>query len=250
MKKNLSFLQLLFFALIMVSCVPTQTLVDTSCVGYKSNDFVRNDIATKGIGIMPVLGGAEREQFRRPMGDAISKYMKTYFGTDAVKSPNEVITLINNNNLSDAYTTTINNYTISGIVPKEMVINLGKTLSVNYLLYTRLLSDVEVQTLYTGYSTMSTSITEIFVQCQVWDTRLGDVVWEGKGGTAKLDRDLTDVVEKTADGLSKVIGLDKNQGPCENMKDLITSQQKAMVNSAITISVVSLVLTLILLALI
>ena len=74
--KNLILIISILIALSITSCTPTKTLVDTSCPGYKSVDFIRNDISAKGIGIMPVLGGNDKEQFRRPMGDAITKYLR------------------------------------------------------------------------------------------------------------------------------------------------------------------------------
>ena len=247
--KNLILIISILIALSITSCTPTKTLVDTSCPGYKSVDFIRNDISAKGIGIMPVLGGNDKE-FRRPMGDAITKYLRIEFDRNKIISPNQVITTLNENNLSDEYSAALNNYSISGIVPKEMVNRLGEALSVDYLLYTRLLSDTEVGLVSDGYSTQVVSVDEIYVRCQVWDTRIGDVVWEGKGGIAKLDQNESDIIEKTAEGLSKVIGKDKSDGSCEDKKELIKSVQEAKTNTYLaTMGVTTIACLLILLAL-
>ena len=48
------------------SCAPIKTVVDTSCSGYK-----KEFIPEMKLGIMSVLGGDNKEQYRRPMGDAI-----------------------------------------------------------------------------------------------------------------------------------------------------------------------------------
>ena len=232
--KNYS-LCMLFVAITLTSCIPKKTIVDTSCPGYKSVDFVRNNISLKGIGIMPVLGENEKEQFRRPMGDAITKYLRLEFDPDKVISTDQVISTLNENNLSEDYSAALNNYSVSGIVPKVMVNRLGVALSVDYLLYTRLLSDTEMGLVTDGYSTNVVSVDEIYVQCQIWDTRIGDVVWEGKGGIAKLDQNESDIIEKTAEGLSKVIGRDKADGPCEDKKDLIKSIQDAATNTYLAI---------------
>ena len=53
------------------SCAPIKTVVDTSCSGYKKENFKREFNPEMKLGIMPVLGGDNKEQYRRPMGDAI-----------------------------------------------------------------------------------------------------------------------------------------------------------------------------------
>ncbi|MDR3609973.1 MAG: hypothetical protein P4L27_05390 [Ignavibacteriaceae bacterium] len=207
--------------LYLTGCAPSRTFVDTSCSGYKNIDFNRSKISEYSIGILPVLGGDEKEQFRRPMGDAITKYFREEFGDKNVKSTQQVITILNENELSEQYTKSLTGYYTSGIVPKEVVIKLGKALQVKYLLYTRLLADAETSTL------SKIKISELYVQCQVWDTNLGDVVWEGKGGIAKLENDASNLVEKTAFGLSKVVGKDHSEIICLDKSDLVNSVQQA-----------------------
>ncbi|MCF6357819.1 MAG: hypothetical protein L3J54_08425 [Draconibacterium sp.] len=239
------------FSIVLVifstSCTPTKTIVDTSCSGYKNADFDRTRISSSGIGVMPILGGNNKEQFRRPMGDAITKYLRLEFNKDNVLSPNQVISTINEMNLSDKYSIALNNYIVSGIVPKDMVNTLGDALSVDYLLYTRLLTDSEIGYVASGYGIQAISIDEIYVQCQIWDTRVGDVIWEGKGGIAKLDQNVSNIVEKTAKGLAKVIGQEASFGPCEDRQELVKSVQEASTNTYLAASGVSLVLLLLIL---
>jgi hypothetical protein len=99
---------LLFTIIILASCSPTKTVIDTSCPGYRKTDFKRENISDHGIGIMPVLGGEEKEQFRRPMGEAITKYFRIEF--DKVQSPDQVINILNEYNLVGEYTTALNKY--------------------------------------------------------------------------------------------------------------------------------------------
>ncbi len=240
-----SFLLFCITIFFITSCTPTKTIVDTSCSGYKSVDFGINDISAKRIAIMPILGGDEKEQFRRPMGDAITKYLRIQFGEDKILSPNEVISVLNEKNLSEKYSSAINNYSISGIVPKEMVNQLADALSVGYVLYVRLLSDSELGFVSSGYGIQTIKVDELYVQSQIWDTRIGDIVWEGKGGISKLDSNQSDIIEKTAEGLSKVIGTEKSFGPCEDKKELIKSVQTALMNTYLSISGVTLAVCLI-----
>src|SRR6056297_75975 len=81
--------------LMLSSCAPKKTIVDTSCSGYRSQEFSQKEISSKGIGIMPVLGGGNQEQYRRPMADAINKHFKEKFGSNNVKTTDQVIEILN-----------------------------------------------------------------------------------------------------------------------------------------------------------
>lgn len=224
MKNVFIFLFVIGFA--MTGCTPVKSLADTSCVGYRSSDFSREDIANKGIAIMPVLGGENKEQFRRPMGDALHRNMALIWGSDKVKSPAEVIEALNNNDLATAYTTAVSNYIATGIVPKDLVSKLGEATSCNYLLYSRLLAESEYG--YDPTLKILSRVDEVYVQCQVWDIKKGDIVWEGKGGVSKLDNNNTDIIDATASGLAKVVGLNNNEGPCEDRAALLKALQQSM----------------------
>jgi hypothetical protein len=219
------------FIVLYSACTPTVTMVDTSCPGYKSVDFDREHIQQFGIGIMPVLGGDQKEQYRRPMGDALTKSLRETFGVDKTLSPNQVISALNESNLSDEYTKAISDYNISGILPKDMVKVIGQKLEVPYLLYTKLLADVNTELVATGSMYQVMQFEEIYVQCQVWSTEIGDVVWEGKGGIAKLSGNPTDIISRTAVGLANVLGKERSDGPCNRKQDLVNEIQKAKANT-------------------
>jgi len=121
-------------------------------------------------------------------------------------------------------------------------------MEVNYILYTRLLGETETSIISTGlYSTAVQRFDEVYVQCQVWDTQKGDVVWEGKGGVAKTGKSNINVIKKTATGLANVIGNAALDGPCEETEALFTAQAQALSNTYILIAILSLLSTLILL---
>lgn len=74
---------------------------------------------------------------------------------------------------------------------------------------------------------------------------MGDVVWEGKGGTAKLPEDNTNIIEKPAEGLSKTVGNIANYGACEDKQTLINSTQQASNNPEEVFIMISIILSLI-----
>jgi hypothetical protein len=215
--------------LFLTSCGVQTYIVDTSCPKFKSENFSRTMITEKGIGIMPVLGGDDKEEFRRPMGESLNRNMKLEFGSTNVKSTLEVVNKLNEDSLTDEYTSALKNYSATGIIPKKMVQNLGKSLAVDYLLYSRLINDGEYRYFNTGYNSVKIEVDEIYIQSQIWDTKIGDVVWEGKGGVAKLATYKGNLVEKTAEGLIRVIGKDKYDGPCESKDKIYTSAKVAFI---------------------
>lgn len=215
--------QILILLLFVVSCKTAKTLVDISCPTYRNVEFIRDEISKQGICVLPVLGNNENELFRRSVSEAISVNMKQEFDSHMVKTPSEFISVLNSDNLSSDYSNSINNYISSGVVPKEFVNKIGKSLSVKYFLYTRLISNYDIGSIDNGKYSYPIKIDDIYMQSQVWDSEIGDVVWEGKIGIAKLASDTCDLIEYSAKSLSKVLGKDKNDGPCEKKYSLVQS---------------------------
>ncbi len=227
MKKAIVFFStsLLF---VFVSCMPTKTLVDTSCPGYKSPQFSRNDISTGGIAIMPVLGGDEKEQYRRPMGDALFHYLGKHFGINEVTHPQEVIRILNDHGLAEDYSNALRNYQHTGIIAGDLIRNVGEVLEVEFLLYTRFLATRDAEYIIVADSYQRINIDELYVQSQIWCANIGDVVWEGKGGIAvNAGYAHHNIVDLTANGLAEVLGNAPKQGPCEDPRELVRAAQDA-----------------------
>ena len=185
---------------------------------------------------MPVLGGYETEDLHLPMGNEITLELKAEFGNGLVLSPNEFIARLIKAGLAEDYANAITSYNTSEIIPQEMLKGIGKRLGLEYLLYVKLLAESDLD--YPDYGHQSKKVNELYAQTQVWSTELGDVVWEGKGGFAVRKDQEVDLVKKSAEGISKIIGNEKNNGPCESTKEIFDSQNKAI---AKTIAVGSIV---------
>ena len=241
--RTFNWLGFLLIIIISSSCTTTvQTFVDTSCSNYRSPDFNRNDINEKGISIMPVLGGGDKEAYRRPMGDALAEALRNEFEYENINSTQQVISVLNKNNLTENYANAIEQYNISGIVPRNFVQELGSVLKTGYLLYTKLLADVDISTIYSMKNAKTITIYELSVESQVWDTELGDVVWEGKGGHAS-HFGTGALVSETAKGLTKVLGEGKSLS-CNTTQDLINSIQQSEANQYAAMYVLSTILSI------
>ena len=217
---------LAFCTLLFGSCSPAINLVDTSCPGYKSDSFERQHISENRIAIMPVLSGAGKEQFRRPMSLALYSELSNEFGDANVVPSNLVVTKLNDKGLSQQYTQAIQDYNTSGIIPQDLITNVCENLEVDYLLYTYLLADQESAYFSIDKNEAEIYVDELYVQTQIWSKDEGDVVWEGKGGVAVRRRVNEDLVIKSAKGLTSILGNVVNDGPCADPRDLIKSKEQ------------------------
>ena len=203
--KNYNYL-LLLIAFILSSCGVTTSIVDTSCQKYKSDSFSKAMLTQKGIGILPVLGGDDQVGLRRITGEALDRNMKLAYGNTPVKATTEVLSKMYENNLSQEYNAALIKYATTDSLSKKVLEQLGQSLSVNYILTSRLWKDEEYDNLNKKIPNKEKiPIDEMFLQSQVWDTKTGQVVWEGMGGVAALKSNPINVVEHTTAGLTKVL---------------------------------------------
>jgi uncharacterized protein YfcZ (UPF0381/DUF406 family) len=115
-------------------------------------------------------------------------------------------------NLSQEYNAALIKYASTDSLSKNMLEQLGQSLSVNYILTSRLWKDEEYENLNKKIPNKEKiPINEMFLQSQVWDTKTGQVVWEGMGGVAALKSNPINVVEHTTANLAKVLAQNKEK---------------------------------------
>jgi len=209
--KNYNYL-LLLIAFILSSCRVTISIVDTSCQKYKSDSFSKAMITQKGIGILPVLGADDRPGLTRITIEALNRNMKLAYGNTPVKATTEVLSKMYETNLSQEYNAALIKHATTDSLSKNMLEQLGQSLSVNYILTSRLWKDEEYENLNKKIPNKEKiPIDEMFLQSQVWDTKTGQVVWEGMGGVAASKSYPINVVEHTTANLAKVLAQNKEK---------------------------------------
>ena len=209
--KNYNYL-LLLIAFILSSCGVTTSIVDTSCQKYKSDSFSKAMITQKGIGILPVLGADDRPGLTRITTEALNRNMKLAYGNTPVKATTEVLSKMYENNLSQEYNAALIKYATTDSLSKKVLEQLGQSLSVNYILTSRLGNDQQYNYLdINNQNKGNAAIDEMFLQSQVWDTKTGQVVWEGMGGVAASKSYPINVVEHTTANLAKVLAQNKEK---------------------------------------
>ena len=90
------------------------------------------------------------------------------------------------------------------------------------------------------------AIDEMFLQSQVWDTKTGQVVWEGMGGVAASKSYPINVVEHTTAGLAKVLAQNNEKkevydsynqkyknvnAPCKTKEEIINTHENQIIKT-------------------
>lgn len=238
--------------LIYTSCVTIKPL-DTSCVTYKSSELSIEEMNNFNIAILPVLEGEGFEGFRRLTGEELTKVFRVTLSSDKVLSPIQTLNSINDANLTEEYSDLIEDYNRSAILNKQTLKMLGEALGCRYLIYSKVGHSEDYVVISTGYGYTRYDISEANIYTQVWDTQLGDIVWEGIGGGAAIEgsegSDLNSLISLAALGLSNRIGKSSNETPpCQTsklLKDQVSSNYTATI---LAVSGISLIVSLIILA--
>jgi hypothetical protein len=244
--KNYNYL-LLIIAFILSSCGVTTSIVDTSCQKYKSDSFSKAMITQKGIGILTVLGADDRPGLTRITTEALNRNMKLAYGNTPVKATTEVLSKMFENNLSQEYNAALIKYATTDSLSKKVLEQLGQTLSVNYIMTSRLGNDQQYNYLdINNQNKGNAAIDEMFLQSQVWDTKTGQVVWEGMGGVAALKSYPINVVEHTTAGLAKVLAQNNEKkevydsynqkyknvtAPCQTKEEIINTHENQIIKT-------------------
>jgi hypothetical protein len=185
----------------MVGCAAR--VIDTSKLQYIAPEFDANSLAKEGLSLLPVVAGAGQEGLRRPLGSDLNRHLSGKLPEGKFFGNLETIDLINNAKLTEDYSKAIDDYNRSAILNKETLRKIGEAIGVRYLLYVKLLEQVQTQGLTRGSLSgdlIKTRGKKVSLFGQVWDCTLGDVVWEGTGEVSVESGEMT-VVKQEIDEL-------------------------------------------------
>lgn len=214
-----------FFVLCVLSCTSCYSpqIINTSCAGYRSANFDSSSISTHGLAVMPILGVSGKEQYRKPLEHVLYSNLCTRFDSASIMSSNEATYLINSTESSVKYADAIDIYSSTGIIPKEFIEDVGRSVGKRYLLLSRVNYEV---------STIPVTSYEFILNCQIWDTENQLVVWEGKGGAKKTASAKGDVISPSLEGLAGILGHRAGAGNCgiTAVEQNSTSDSQAKIN--------------------
>lgn len=245
---------LLCFSIFLHGCSSIE-LVDTSAVTYKAKELDFSTFKNSTITVLPVLAGEGYEGFRRLTGESITDAFRHVFPGAVIYSHRDALDKINAAGMSSSYSSAIKNYSKTAILDKKTLNDLGSSLKTDFLVYSKVgtRGTTRVTTyLETMPMPIVLTIDEIEIFTQIWDTRKGDVVWEGTGGAAGLKGatgvDLNFLITQASIGLAKRVGKSADEvPPPQNAEIIHSSLQSSQILLYSCITVAGIVITYLLL---
>jgi hypothetical protein len=235
---------------LLASCAPSILFVDTSCSEYKDANFNIDLIKSNKIAVLPVQGVQSKEQFRKPLGRELSQACMNTHGKDNVMSADEVTRIMSDYNLVNDYANGIRDYKTTGVLSSEHLKSIWKATGCEYAIFVDIIADEEkaiISTNQYGAATNVAAVSELTAEAQVWSLKNGDVVWEGKGGFAFLNKRVKfqndDLISKVNKGLMGVLGQEK-QGNCGDKSILVKAESDAYIKTLLGVGGVSVLLSL------
>jgi hypothetical protein len=156
----------------------------------RSAGFSHQNLEDRKIGILSATGP---DGYRRVLGDSFSKALRLTHPEIPQVPPQEATGFLNRDNLADEYTHMLRDYETSGILRKESLTTIGKSLGVGYLIQLSLLQysqDTSTRFSILGIRFLETRSSTLRVFAQIWDTSSGAIVWEGSSEVTLAGEDL------------------------------------------------------------
>jgi hypothetical protein len=223
LKKSLYLLLLLMLFTGCATIIP----IDTSVVTYKSDEVQYQDFKKSEIAVLPVLAGDGYEGFRRVTADKITSALGKNLPNMKVLSQRETLNKLNEFNLSESYAKMMDDYSKTAILNRKTLNSIGNKLGCKYLLYSKVDTERSVEAFIVEGNVRSSKVIGVEIYAQLWDTNIGDLVWEGHGGSAAPENgyDVPNLIELSAEGLAKRISKSSFEVPAPEKASKIHSQQ-------------------------
>lgn len=180
--KPLYFISAALIAVLLVSC--SAKIQEETKQSYRDKNFTPQKLIEGEMAVLPVVAGSGIEGYRRPYGNAINHFAIDYRPAENMKVMDwsKTMGLINDNDLTSEYNEAIKNYRETSILDKNFLNDLAEILDLRYFLFNELgnfqkESDVEYS--YLTGSVYESKYKGVNVFAQIWDSKSGDIVWEG-----------------------------------------------------------------------
>ena len=206
-------------AFLIISCQPTAKIAATYCPEYRTENFERIQISQGRIAVMPMTCEAGLENQLTMLEQDLNNSLSSDFSQENVVSSDVVYSNLTDLGLANAYWEFIKQYETDGNIDKGLLYQLGDMFDVNFLL------DIHLSSIPRKPS--QGALIDINVESRIWDTEQGMLVWKGKGGYSGIHTEESELIQRTAVGISSILGKDIGKGPCENTDQLEESVVKS-----------------------
>ena len=168
------YVQCLFCLVLVLMIGCAAKILDGTTLQYIAPSFSYESISTQGIALLEGDAGFGQEGFRRPIANALNKRLVEAMEHKPFLDSLQTMSRINDANLSQPYAKLMGDFERTAILDQKVLAQIGDATQVRYLLHVKLLDQTSLSLDLFG---------------QVWDTHLGDVVWEVRGKVEVLPAD-------------------------------------------------------------
>jgi hypothetical protein len=150
----------------------------------QATDFSLDPVAlqTDGIGFLTPISATGQEANRLSLASAFAHSLAATNKEIRVVNLAEVLSAVNQSDLSSAYKSMVDDYEATGIMEKETLRRVGEVSGARYLGLLELADfDQSANKRFGigGLRVMDTKIASIRVSWQIWDSVAGAIAWEG-----------------------------------------------------------------------
>lgn len=162
----------------------------TGCMAPINNTLNVSYVAPQGVeisrlAILPVTAGEGLEGFRRTTADSLYNALMRRSAEVEIVPAEESLRRLNEAQLAERYSNMMIAYDRTGILDRAVMAEMGRVLGTRHLLNLRVGYE-ESSRIGVGFATSvaETRTQAIHLFAHVWDTEVGDIVWEAAGGAA------------------------------------------------------------------
>ena len=135
-----------------------------------------------GVGVLTPAAPTGQESDKQALGDALSKALHTELPDVRVLGLSEMLSAINKAGLAGTYASALAAYGATGILDREALQAIGKASDVRYFAKLNLggfEQSSDKRLAIAGIRMFDTWRATIRVHLEVWDSRTGELAWEG-----------------------------------------------------------------------
>ena len=122
-------------------------IVDDSQLQYLDPEFTVSSLFDHGLGLLPVVAGQGQEGLRRPLAAKLEAHLTAQLPEGRFYGAIQMLDLINEANLTEAYAQMIGDYEQAAILNKRTLREIGKATGIRYLLHVKLLDQSRTERL-------------------------------------------------------------------------------------------------------
>ena len=169
----------------LVGCAgPLKQIGSEVSLVSRAPGFELSGLQGEKVGILHAVVGFGFEGYSLQVSRSLARAVKQELPRFDFIPPHEAMSVINLHGLARPYATMVMGYGQSGILERDTLQQIGRSLDANYVLLPGMAAfqqSITGRFSFFGFRLFQTRISVLRLTAQLWDTRNGRIVWESSG---------------------------------------------------------------------